>query len=168
LTLILRRPHLQDEYGEMLECHRHYQADITIATLQVAPEEAAVCIAEIDAATVSWASKRNRSTATQALEFQSRMVSASMGIYVFDTDVLLRALHEDAEDTTRVTIRPRRAARLLSRRRVIAYDFRDMNASRCATGATWEPRRLLRCQHGPVDVEPLFNLYDRAGPSAPT
>ena len=26
------------------------------------------------------------------------MVSASMGIYVFNTDVLLRALHEDAQD----------------------------------------------------------------------
>ena len=58
------------------------------------------------------------------------MVSASMGIYVFQPEVLLRALHEDAEDAgVQPRFRPRRAfPKCLGRSRVVAYDFRDMNA----------------------------------------
>jgi len=66
LTLILAGDHIYKmNYGEMLECHRALPADITIATLQVAPEEAGrYGIAEIDPAHRIVASKRNRSTAT--------------------------------------------------------------------------------------------------------
>ena len=124
LTLILAGDHIYKmNYGEMLECHRHYQADITIATLQVAPEEAGrYGIAEIDAAhrIVGFEEKPQHGHPKRS-SFNPAMVSASMGIYVFDTDVLLRALHEDAEDTTSShdfghDVLPR----LLSRRRVIA------------------------------------------------
>ena len=59
--------------------------------------------------TASWASRKSRSTATpSARAFDPSMVSASMGIYVFKTEVLLRALHEDAAATpTRATISAR-------------------------------------------------------------
>jgi glucose-1-phosphate adenylyltransferase len=155
-------------YGEMLECHRHYQADITIATLQVAPEEAGrYGIAEIDPAhrIVGFEEKPQHGHPKRS-SFNPAMVSASMGIYVFDTDVLLRALHEDAEDTTSShdfghDVLPR----LLSRRRVIAYDFRDMNAKQVRY---WRDVGTLDAYYDAnmdlVDVEPLFNLYDRRWP----
>jgi len=75
LTLILAGDHIYKmNYGEMLECHRHYQADITNRH----PSSCAGGGGPVwhrrksTPPTVSWASKRNRSTATQALEFQSR------------------------------------------------------------------------------------------------
>jgi len=61
--------------------------------------------------------------------FDANMVSASMGIYAFNTGVLLRALNEDAEDPNSTHDFARDAIpRLLQRCRAIAYDFRDINA----------------------------------------
>jgi len=55
--------------------------------------------------------------------------------------------------------------RLLSRRRVIAYDFRDMNAKQVRY---WRDVGTLDAYYDAnmdlVDVEPLFNLYDRRWP----
>jgi len=101
LTLILAGDHIYKmNYREMLECHRQNRADVTIATLQVAPEEASrYGIAEIDAShrIVGFEEKPKHDHAKRS-RFDRSMVSASMGIYVFDTNVLLQALHEDAEE----------------------------------------------------------------------
>ena len=101
LTLILQSDHIYKmNYREMLECHRHHQADITIATIQVPPEEAVrYGVAEIDTdhRIVGFEEKPQHGHPKRS-RFDPAMVSASMGIYVFDTEVLLQALHEDAED----------------------------------------------------------------------
>ena len=76
-------------YREMVDWHRLHRADITIATIQVAPQEAdRFGIAEIDRElSRSWASRRSPSTATRRVRPSiPEMVSASMGIYVFNTD----------------------------------------------------------------------------------
>ena len=62
--------------------------------------------------------------------FDPSMVSASMGIYLFNTEVLLRALHEDAQDADSThdfgrDVIPRDSG---DTARVLAYDFRDLNA----------------------------------------
>jgi len=169
LTLILAGDHIYKmNYREMLECHGHHQADITIATLQVPPEEAGrYGIAEIDAGhrIVGFEEKPQHGHPKRS-RFDPTMVSASMGIYVFDTGVLLQALHEDAEDAASGhdfghDVLPR----LLSRRRVMAYDFRDMNAKQVRY---WRDVGTLDAYYDAnmdlVDVEPLFNLYDRRWP----
>ena len=78
------------------------RADITIATIQVPPEEAVrYGVAELETTTASWDSKRSRSTAIpKRSRFDPAMVSASMGIYVLDTEVLLQALHESASSAS--------------------------------------------------------------------
>ena len=169
LTLILAGDHIYKmNYGEMLECHRESRADITIATIQVPPAEAGrYGIAEIDAdyRIVGFEEKPQHGCPKRS-RFDPAMVSASMGIYVFDTEVLLRALHEDAEDGSSShdfahDVLPRQ----LERWRVMAYDFRDMNAKQVRY---WRDVGTLDAYYDAnmdlVDVEPQFNLYDRRWP----
>src|SRR4051794_32956964 len=115
----------------MLDWHRDHDADVTIATIQVVPEEACrFGVAEIDHdyRIVGFEEKPQHGNPIRS-RFDSPMVSASMGIYVFRTDVLLRALHVDSQDPDSSHDFGRDVIpRLLGAARVIAYDFQDMNA----------------------------------------
>lgn len=168
-TLILAADHIYKmNYGEMLECHRRQRADVTIATLQVKPDEAdRFGIAEIDEdyRVVGFEEKPKHGNPKRS-RFDCSMVSASMGIYVFETPVLLRALHADAQDSESShdfgkDVLPR----LLPEVRVIAYDFRDMNAK---SVRYWRDVGTLDAYYEAnmdlVDVVPEFNLYDRHWP----
>jgi glucose-1-phosphate adenylyltransferase len=100
-TLILSGDHIYKmDYHEMLEWHRRHDADITIATIQISPEEAGrFGVAEIDASyrVVGFEEKPQHGKPVRSV-FNPSRASASMGVYVFKTPVLLKALMEDAED----------------------------------------------------------------------
>jgi glucose-1-phosphate adenylyltransferase len=165
LTLILSADHIYKmNYREMMDWHRRHHADITIATLQVAPEEAErFGIAEIDQDhhIVGFEEKPRHGHPVRSA-FNPRMVSASMGIYIFNTEVLLRLLQEDAQNPASAhdfgkDVIP--AA--LEKARVIAYDFRDINGKQArywrdvgTIDAFYEANMDL------VAVSPEFNLYD--------
>jgi len=169
LTLILAADQIYKmNYREMVDWHHLHHADITIATIQVAPEEAVhFGIAEIDSAhrIVGFEEKPKQGDAKRSV-FNPEMVSASMGIYLFNTDVLLRLLQEDARnpdsshDFGRDVI-----PGALERARVIAYDFHDINAKQArywrdlgTIDAFYEASMDL------VAVSPEFNLYDHNWP----
>src|SRR5260221_12011717 len=94
------------------------------------------------------------------------MLSASMGVYIFNTDVLLRLLRDDAEnpgssdDFGRDVI-----PRCLQDHRVVAYDFVDINAKQ---SRYWRDVGTLDAYYeanmGLVDVTPQLNLYDNRWP----
>jgi glucose-1-phosphate adenylyltransferase len=168
-TLILSGDHIYKmNYGEMLDWHRLHKADITIATLQVAPHEASrFGVAEInDEYRVVGFEEKPRHDHPQRSRFDANMVSASMGIYVFQSDVLLRALHEDAQNPDSAhdfgkDLIPYN----LGRTRVIAYDFQDLNKKQVRY---WRDVGTLDAYYEAnmdlVDVVPEFNLYDRRWP----
>jgi glucose-1-phosphate adenylyltransferase len=148
--------------------HRERNADITIATLQVPPEEAFhFGVAEIDESyrIVGFEEKPKHGNPARS-RFDSSMVSASMGIYLFSTGVLLEALHEDAQhadsghDFGRDVI-----PRILGKARVMAYDFRDLNAKQ---SRYWRDVGTLDAYYEAnmdlVNVVPEFNLYDQHWP----
>jgi glucose-1-phosphate adenylyltransferase len=169
LTLVLGSDHIYKmNYREMVDWHNLHQADITIATLQVAPQEAKhFGIAEIDAGhrIVGFQEKPRPGDAARSV-FNPEMVSASMGIYVFNTDVLLRLLHEDAQNPASSHDFGRDVIPgALAKARVIAYDFRDINGKQArywrdvgTIDAFYEANMDL------VAVTPEFNLYDRNWP----
>jgi glucose-1-phosphate adenylyltransferase len=169
LTLILSGDQIYKmNYREMIEWHRTRQAEITIATIQMVPEDAGrFGITEIDSdfRIVGFEEKPQHGHPKRSA-FNPDMVSASMGIYVFNTDVLLEALHADAEDhTSSHDFGKDLIPRLLSRRRVLAYDFHDMNAKQVhywrdvgTLDAYYEANMDL------VSVTPEFNLYDQRWP----
>jgi glucose-1-phosphate adenylyltransferase len=169
ITLILSGDHIYKmNYGEMIAWHRQQEADITIGTIRVSPAEAGrFGILEIspDYRVIGFEEKPQHGSPSRST-FDRSMVSASMGVYVFNTDVLLRLLHDDAQnphsshDFGRDVI-----PRNLDLARVVAYDFHDINADEILY---WRDVGTLDAYYEAnmdlVDVSPVFNLYDRRWP----
>ena len=168
-ALVLSADHIYKmNYGDMIDWHRRNQADVTIATIQVAPEEArrfGVCEIADDFRIVGFEEKPRHGYPTRSF-FNPEMVSASMGIYVFKTAELLRALREDSEsadsshDFGKDVI-----PKLLGTARVVAYNFVDMNAK---DALYWRDVGTIDAYYEAnmdlVSVLPEFNLYDQRWP----
>ena len=84
-------------YREMLEWHRQHNADVTLATIQMPPSAAErFGVAEIDENYLIMGFEEKPKHGNPApSRFDPNMVSISMGVYLFETKVLLDALHED-------------------------------------------------------------------------
>ncbi len=168
-TLILSADHIYKmNYRDMVDWHNRHGADITIATIQAPPEEAPrFGVVEIgdDYRIVGFEEKPQHGNPKRS-RFEPSMISASMGIYVFNTNLLLEALHEDNQNPNSShdfgkDVLPA----FLSRARVIAYDFIDINDKQVrywrdvgTLDAFYEANMDL------VAVTPEFNLYDQRWP----
>jgi glucose-1-phosphate adenylyltransferase len=168
-TLILSADHIYKmNYGEMIAWHRSHEASATIATIQAPPESArqfGVC--EIaDDYRITGFEEKPRHGAPVRSPFNPEKVSASMGIYVFNTDVLLRALREDAEDSASSHDFAKNVIpRLLGKTRVIAYNFVDMNRGEALYWRdVGEIDTYYEANIDLVAVTPEFNLYDDTWP----
>lgn len=156
------------DYHEMVDEHVRRRADITIATIQIPPDQAnRFGIASIDSDhRIRGFEEKPRHGNPVRSAFNPEMVSASMGIYVFNRRVLTEALIEDAtcekssHDFGKDVI-----PNLLDGARVIAYDFRDLNDK---TARYWRDVGTLDAYYEAnmdlVSVLPEFNLYDRRWP----
>jgi glucose-1-phosphate adenylyltransferase len=168
-VLILSGDHIYKmNYHEMLEWHKSQHADVTIATLQIPPEEATrFGVADIDEHYTirGFEEKPKHGNPTRSV-FNPEMVSASMGIYVFERDVMVKALIEDAADPNSAHDFGRNVIpRCIDRNRVVAYDFRDLNGK---TARYWRDVGTLDAYYEAnmdlVAVTPEFNLYDERWP----
>ncbi len=169
VTLVLGGDHIYKmDYRDILTWHRQTGAEITIATIQESPETAPrYGVVEIGADySVTGFEEKPKHGEPKRSPFNPAAISASMGIYVFKTDALLEALRDDAQDPASShdfghDVIPREIAR----RRVAAYDFRDLNY-----GPTpyWRDVGTLDAFYEAnmdlVDVTPEFNLYDQRWP----
>jgi len=168
-TLVLSADHIYKmDYGDMIDWHERNQADVTIASILIAPEEAprfGVCEIDEDFRVVAFEEKPRHGRPT-ASRFDPEKVSASMGVYLFKTETLLRALSEDSEDVTSShdfgkDVIPR----LLRTARVIAYNFVDINAK---AALYWRDVGTIDAYYEAnmdlVSVSPEFNLYDERWP----
>ena len=169
LVLILAGDHIYKmNYRSMVDWHRQHQADITIATTQAAPEETerfGVAEIDLDHRVVGFEEKPQHGNPVRSI-FNPSMVSASMGIYIFNTDVLVRLVGEDAQSPASShdfgkDIIPR----CLRDYRVVAYDFVDINAKQALY---WRDVGTLdgyyEANMDLVDVTLQLNLYDSDWP----
>jgi glucose-1-phosphate adenylyltransferase len=168
-TLILSGDHIYKmDYGEMLEWHLAHDADVTIATIQAPPNEArhfGIAHIDEDCRVVSFEEKPRHGHPARSA-FNPGMVSASMGIYLFNTSILVQALMEDAEDeASSHDFGKDVLTRCLNLSRVVAYDFRDLNDK---TVRYWRDVGTLDAYYAAnmdlVAVTPEFNLYDTNWP----
>ncbi len=164
-TLIVAGDHIYKmNYAEMLDWHIGHKADITVATIQVPPEQATQFgVLEITPTyeVVGFEEKPQHGEPTRSV-FNPAMVSASMGIYIFNTPTLLKTLTEDAEDASSSHDFGRNVIpRWISKSRVIAYDFHDLNAK---AAYYWRDVGTIDTYYEAnmdlVSVTPAFNLYD--------
>ena len=168
-TLVLAGDHIYKmDYAEMVEWHRKHDADITIATIRIPPEEAwrfGVAEIEADHRIVGFEEKPQHGNPRRSA-FDPEAVSASMGIYVFKTESLLRLLHEDAQNPNSSHDFGKDVIPCnLHSAKVIAYDFRDINAKQVRY---WRDVGTLDAYYEAnmdlVAVVPEFNLYDKRWP----
>ena len=154
-------------YGLMMKQHLDANADVTLATILIDPSESSrFGVVDVDReARVVGFEEKPRTTQLRS-PFNPNMCSGSMGVYLFNTDVLLPALLKDAEDPDSShdfghDILPK----LLAEYRVYAFNFIDENRKEALY---WRDVGTLDAYYDAnmdvVSVSPVFNLYDKAWP----
>ncbi len=129
-VLILSGDHIYKmNYGRMLKQHEDGGSDVTLATIQVDPDEVSrFGVVDVDREhRVLGFLEKPKETELRS-PHNPEKVSASMGIYLFNTDVLIPVLLKDAEDPDSShdfgkDILPR----MVGEYRVYDYDFVDEN-----------------------------------------
>ena len=167
-VLILSGDHIYKmNYDLMMRQHVDAGADVTLATILIDPSDSArFGVVEIDRESrVVGFEEKPKSTQLRS-PFNPNMCSGSMGVYLFNTDVLLPALLKDAEDPESShdfghDILPK----LLQEYRVYAFNFIDENKKEALY---WRDVGTLDAYFDAnmdvVAVSPVFNLYDKAWP----
>jgi glucose-1-phosphate adenylyltransferase len=167
-VLVLSGDHIYKmNYDLMMRQHLDANADVTLATILIDPSESSrFGVVDIDReGRVVGFEEKPRSTQLRS-PFNPNLCSGSMGVYLFNTDVLLPALLKDAEDPESShdfghDILPK----LLEEYRVYAFNFIDENKKEALY---WRDVGTLDAYYDAnmdcVAVSPVFNLYDKAWP----
>jgi glucose-1-phosphate adenylyltransferase len=169
LTLILAGDHIYKmNYQDMVTWHRRAKAEITIATIQTAADQAGrFGIVEMDdhQRVIGFEEKPQHGRPARSV-FNPGMVSASMGIYLINTSTLLQCLMEDAvEACSSHDFGKDVLPKWISRARVFGYDFRDLNRKAVRY---WRDVGTLDAYYEAnmdlVAIDPELNLYDSRWP----
>ena len=167
-VLILSGDHIYKmDYGKMLQHHNDTGADVTLATLPIDPADVSrFGVVEVSrTGEVIGFHEKPKSTELRS-PFNPTMVDASMGIYLFNTDVLLPALMKDAEDpTSKHDFGHNILPSLLGQYKMHAYNFVDENGQ---DALYWRDVGTLDAYYEAnmdiASVSPIFNLYDANWP----
>jgi glucose-1-phosphate adenylyltransferase len=168
-TLILAGDHIYKmNYARMIDYHRDNRADLTIACQPVPRQQSrefGVIGVEGDHRVMSFLEKPKD---PQVMPDQPDMVLASMGIYVFNTDVMYELLFQDAarkEASNHDFGRDIIPAMIAGGSRVFAYPFRDENRKEAAY---WRDVGTLDAYFQTtmdlIQIDPILNLYDQDWP----
>jgi glucose-1-phosphate adenylyltransferase len=167
-AIVLSGDHIYKmNYQKMLQQHVDAGADVTVGSLEVDAAEAAERFGVLETDS-DWRVLRFEEKPKNPV--RSRLhpdkVNASMGIYIFNTQLLIPILIADAEDPNSThdfgkDILPK----VLSKYRVYAYNFEDENRQ---GPQYWRDVGTLDAYYEAnmdlVSVSPVFNLYDNAWP----
>jgi glucose-1-phosphate adenylyltransferase len=154
-------------YQKMLDQHVEAAADVTVATIEVDPAEAAGTFGVIET-DKHWRIMgfEEKPLDPKPSRIHPEKTNASMGVYLFNTQLLVPILIADAEhpnsshDFARDII-----PRIIDKYRVFAYNFRDENKKE---EPYWRDVGTIDAYHEAnmdlVSVSPIFNLYDKSWP----
>jgi glucose-1-phosphate adenylyltransferase len=163
-VLILSGDHIYKmDYGLMLKQHNDAQADVTVATILVDPAECRhFGVVDLDRDSRITAFQEKPPHTDLRSPYDATKISASMGVYIFNTDVLIPVLLKDAEDPSSShdfgkNILPK----MLQDYRVFSFNFVDENKKEALY---WRDVGTLEAYYEAnmdlVSVSPVFNLYD--------
>jgi glucose-1-phosphate adenylyltransferase len=153
------------DYSELLEFHVASGADATVSTIEFPRTEAShLGVLEIDR-NQRIVGFEEKPSDPKPMPNNPNLVLASMGIYVFNTPVLIQALLEDAEQDTSHDFGRNVIPNLIGDKQVYAFNFKDMNQKEAkywrdvgTLDAYFEANMDL------ISVDPQFNLYDKEWP----
>jgi glucose-1-phosphate adenylyltransferase len=167
-VLVLSGDHIYKmNYELMLRQHIDSGADVTLATILIDPTETyRFGVVDVDGeGRIVGFEEKPKETQLRS-PYNPSMVSGSMGIYLFNTDVLIPVLLKDAEDPDSShdfghDILPR----MVDEYRVYSFNFIDENKKEAQY---WRDVGTLEAYYEAnmdiVSVSPIFNLYDRSWP----
>lgn len=166
-VLILAGDHVYKmDYRHMLLFHKQNGADLTVGAVEVKKEEGSnLGILKID--------EKNRITDffekpanPEPIPTNPDLCLASMGIYVFETEILRQVLEEDAKDNTSSHDFGRDIIpKMVKKYKVYAFSFIDENRKEAKY---WRDVGTLDAYFNAnmdlISVNPLLNLYDMTWP----
>jgi glucose-1-phosphate adenylyltransferase len=155
------------DYSRMLAYHKETGADVTLATLPVSPEEVSrFGVVEVGSTGEVLGFEEKPASTSFRSPFNPNAVDASMGIYIFNTDTLLKALIADADDTeSKHDFGHNILPNMLGKKKMMAYSFVDENKQQALY---WRDVGTLDAYYDAnmdlCSVSPTFNLYDKSWP----
>ena len=167
-AIILSGDHIYKmNYSRMLQQHVDSGAEVTVATIEIPTEQAArqFGVIEVDK---DWRiiGFEEKPAKPKESPHHHGQCNASMGIYIFNTHLMIPILLADSEDPKSAhdfgkDILPR----IISKHRVFAFNFIDENRK---DALYWRDVGTLDAYYEAnmdlVSVSPVFNLYDKDWP----
>ena len=153
------------DYAKMLRFHKESGAAVTLAAIEIPIEEAyRFGVLSVDAQDkVTGFIEKSKDAPT--IPGSPGLALGSMGIYVFDTDVLLAALEADAAKPSSHDFGKDIIPALITESRTFAYRFYDENKK---ASKYWRDIGTLDAFYDAnmdlCGVDPEFNLYDPEWP----
>ncbi|MDR4509126.1 MAG: glucose-1-phosphate adenylyltransferase [Candidatus Brocadiaceae bacterium] len=165
-VLILGGDHIYKmDYRELVEFHTEKKADLTVPCIEVPLNEATrfgVVGIDNEQRIITFDEKPAHPEPTPS---NPEMALVSMGIYLFNTDLLVKRLIEDAKKDTKHDFGKNIIPPMIGSDSLYAYVFKDKNNREInywrdigTLDAYWEANMEL------VQIEPVFNLYDKSWP----
>jgi glucose-1-phosphate adenylyltransferase len=153
------------DYSRMLRFHQERGAAVTLATIEVPVADAnrfgIIAVDETERVT----GFQEKPKAPRAIPNSPDLALASMGVYIFDTDVLVRALDADATQPTTHDFGKDIIPALIEQAAVYSYRFYDENKK---AAKYWRDIGTLdayfEANMDLCHVNPEFNLYDPEWP----
>jgi len=167
-VLVLSGDHIYKmNYQLMLDQHISAGADVTLATILIDPSESdRFGVVDIDRYGKIVGFEEKPKITKLRSPYHPEMVSGSMGVYLFNTDVLLPVLLKDAEDPNSShdfgkDILPK----ILGQYKIYSFNFIDENKTEALY---WRDVGTIEAYYEAnmdlVAVSPVFNLYDKDWP----
>ena len=166
-VLILAGDHVYKmNYIEMLEFHQAQEADLTISVVEMPKEESYhLGVVEVDGKSrvLSFVEKPKEA---KTIRGESDKIYASMGIYIFNREILEKELIEDAKHPTQHDFGKDIIPSMIKKKaRICAYNFKDENKKEAKY---WRDIGTIDAYYEAnidlTNVEPVFNLYDTKWP----
>ncbi|MCX5908910.1 MAG: glucose-1-phosphate adenylyltransferase [Deltaproteobacteria bacterium] len=167
LVLVLSGDHIYKmNYMEMIAYHRQKKADLTVAVIEV-PKHLSrqLGVLQVDES-FRIIGFEEKPEVPKTIPGQPDFILANMGVYVFNPEILVRRVIEDAKASNSQHDFGRNVIpAMVPQDRVFAYSFQDENKK---TAKYWRDIGTLGAYYEAsmdlVAVDPLFNLYDQDWP----
>jgi glucose-1-phosphate adenylyltransferase len=165
-VLILAGDHIYKmDYRELIEFHDSKKANVTVPCIEVPLAEAnrfGIVSTDNDQRIIDFVEKPPHPQPTPS---NPHAALVSMGIYLFNTEVLVKRVIEDAKKDTSHDFGKNVIPSLIHEGRLFAYMFNDKNNKAVkywrdigTIDAYWDANMDL------IQIEPVFNLYDKRWP----